>query len=183
MNSFDIMSSEGFTRTMYSFGFVCLIFACGVVVVAFAYYGRTRDIYGSSSEKQRWTLLTEQRERAPASQREAASNWSAKPSQTSKNCSTSASMAPSPTPQALHPASTSAKAATILSLMTAGVTATHSVSTAIAASRLITAIHRNTPTSKASNSASGSAKTAPTAVAFWPCATRRSCCKSTLKAT
>ena len=57
MNSFDIMSSEGFTRTMYSFGIVCLIFACGVVVVAFAYYGRTRDIYGSSSEKQRWTLL------------------------------------------------------------------------------------------------------------------------------
>ncbi len=53
----EAFSSDSFRQSLYWLGISCLLLAVGVVIVGFAYYGRTRDVYGSTSEKQRWTLL------------------------------------------------------------------------------------------------------------------------------
>ncbi len=53
----EAISSDSFRQSLYWLGISCLLLAVGVVIVGFAYYGRTRDVYGSTSEKQRWTLL------------------------------------------------------------------------------------------------------------------------------
>ena len=57
MDLFDALDSDGFRQSMFGLGVVTLVLATGLIIVAFAFYGRTRDIYGTTSEKQRWTLL------------------------------------------------------------------------------------------------------------------------------
>ncbi|WP_299143800.1 hypothetical protein [uncultured Tateyamaria sp.] len=42
---------------VYGFSIVALAAALGLIIVVFAFYGRTRDVYGDTAEKQRWTLL------------------------------------------------------------------------------------------------------------------------------
>lgn len=53
----DLLTSDDFRVTLHWLGIACLLLAVGLIVIAFAYYGRTRDIYGRTPEKQRWTLL------------------------------------------------------------------------------------------------------------------------------
>lgn len=52
-----LLNSVEFARTMFGIAIVCLILAIGTIVIAFSFYGRTRDVFGTSPEKQRWTLL------------------------------------------------------------------------------------------------------------------------------
>lgn len=54
---FETLSSPQFRQAMYSLSIICLFLAIGIVLVAFSYYARARDVCGASSEKQRWTLL------------------------------------------------------------------------------------------------------------------------------
>ncbi len=53
----SFFDSAAFRNMMFSFSIVTLFLAAAFVVVAFAYYGRTRDVYGDTREEQRWTLL------------------------------------------------------------------------------------------------------------------------------
>ncbi|MEM7631873.1 MAG: hypothetical protein AAF227_07625 [Pseudomonadota bacterium] len=57
MNPIDVFNSFAFQRGMVLLSIVAVVAALGFISVAFMHYGRTRDVYGDTSEKQRWTLL------------------------------------------------------------------------------------------------------------------------------
>lgn len=57
MFSDPILQNPALPNIVYGVGVIALFLAIALVIVAFAFYGRTRDVYGDSAEKQRWTLL------------------------------------------------------------------------------------------------------------------------------
>lgn len=57
MFSNQFLQNPALPNIVYGLALVALFLAIALVIVAFAFYGRTRDIYGDTSEKQRWTLL------------------------------------------------------------------------------------------------------------------------------
>jgi len=52
-----VMNSTGFIRIAQSMSLVALFLGIAAALVAMLWYGRTRDVYGATAEKQRWTLL------------------------------------------------------------------------------------------------------------------------------
>lgn len=53
----EALSSDIFRQSLYWLGISCALLVAGAVIIGFAFYGRARDVYGTTSEKQRWTLL------------------------------------------------------------------------------------------------------------------------------
>ena len=53
---FEIIYDPGFQRTMHSIGIVALIFAVGIVVIAFSFYGRSKET-SANLDDERWVLL------------------------------------------------------------------------------------------------------------------------------
>jgi len=54
---FITISSTGFRNAMYSLAIVGLLLAIGITVIAFAFYGRTREMDNVSPDDEKWTLL------------------------------------------------------------------------------------------------------------------------------
>jgi len=54
---FITISSTGFRNAMYSLAIVGLLLAIGITVIAFAFYGRTREMDNASPDDEKWTLL------------------------------------------------------------------------------------------------------------------------------
>lgn len=54
---YNIISSPGFKGVMYSLSIVSVFLAIGVIIIAFAFYGRGRESDGVSGDQQKWVLL------------------------------------------------------------------------------------------------------------------------------
>lgn len=57
MNPIDVFNSLAFQRGMVLLSVVAVVAAIAFIAYALTQYAHTRDVYGTSSEKQRWTLL------------------------------------------------------------------------------------------------------------------------------
>ncbi|MBM7066846.1 hypothetical protein [Actibacterium sp. 188UL27-1] len=58
MDTFStLIASPHFADTMYSISVVCLVFAVGLSVIAFAYYGHGRETDTGDPQADRWVLL------------------------------------------------------------------------------------------------------------------------------
>ena len=54
---YDLLSSPAFAKTMHNLAIASLVFALGMVIVGFTFYGRAREADGDDPKAQRWVLL------------------------------------------------------------------------------------------------------------------------------
>lgn len=55
--TWEIITSQDFMKSMYWLGVSSFMLAVGLVVCAFAFYGRAADVVGTDPQTERWTLL------------------------------------------------------------------------------------------------------------------------------
>ena len=54
---YNALTAPGFRNAIYALSVTCIMLAVGVVLIAFAFYGRTRETENASPENVKWVLL------------------------------------------------------------------------------------------------------------------------------